>query len=389
MPKRVVDGDALWVSEKLVEVGEEFRAEYAWILPLSQNNGCFECSPLLVWRSCYAALRPSWSMDKVKSMLESFEQAKMLFRFKRAGKTYGFFPGSQKDGRLPKSSDRIKSAKEWRSGMVPLEELAEFLGLSVAEVKAEYGSRDLLAESSRGTRGVVATSSRNTRAHDNDDEHDDDYGHDDENHYEYVHDVGDADATYESNIKAQSRTSSPLPRSSNRIVPPPSPRVPREDIAEDPVAPFRFADMWHILTFANPHVDSSKIPVNWYDLWSKDFRELLASYTAEELRQMIAYTQLPDQQQYNIRPEGFKKNAARVAEFTQHLMKNKANWNKAVSCFEANLALGQAEREKLGANGEDDEDADAPSRSDFSHSFGSSPVPPRRVFVEDDDDELA
>lgn len=29
-----MDGDAIWISEKLQEVPEEFRAEYAWILPL-------------------------------------------------------------------------------------------------------------------------------------------------------------------------------------------------------------------------------------------------------------------------------------------------------------------------------------------------------------------
>jgi len=153
MPRRVVDGDCLWVSEKLADVQEEFRVEYAWIIPLSQVNGCFECSPMLVWRSCYAALRPSWSVDKVKAMLEDFERVKMLFRFKRGTKTYGFFPGIQKEGRLPKPSDRLKSAKEWQHGMVPKKEFAEFLGNPPDLVEEEYGgSRDILAKYSRVSR---------------------------------------------------------------------------------------------------------------------------------------------------------------------------------------------------------------------------------------------
>jgi hypothetical protein len=39
MPKRVIDGDSLWVSEKLTTVPEKYRVEYAWILPLAQANG--------------------------------------------------------------------------------------------------------------------------------------------------------------------------------------------------------------------------------------------------------------------------------------------------------------------------------------------------------------
>ncbi len=89
MPKRVVDGDALWVSEKLESVEEKFRAEFAWILPLAQNNGCFESTAMVVWRTAYAALRDAWSKKDVADMLDAFEAAKMLFRFKVDGKEYG------------------------------------------------------------------------------------------------------------------------------------------------------------------------------------------------------------------------------------------------------------------------------------------------------------
>src|SRR5665213_506256 len=153
MPKRVIDGDALWTSNTLDKVPEKYRGEYSWILPLSQVNGCFECSPRLVWRTCYAGVRPDWTVADVTAMLDEFEKAKMLFRFEYDGNPYGFFPGIQKEGRLPKPSDRLKSAKVWQSGMVPGQVLAEFLGLSLEQVKEEYGI--LLATYSRISRPQV------------------------------------------------------------------------------------------------------------------------------------------------------------------------------------------------------------------------------------------
>jgi hypothetical protein len=161
MPKRIIDGDALWVSEKLTLVPVKYRAEYAWILPLAQVNGCFECSPMLVWRTCYSALRSGWTVAKVAKMLNAFEAAKMLFRFQQDGKTYGFFVGIQKEGRLPRPSDRIRSIKFWQQGLVPEEELASFLGVTVAKVREDY--HDEIATNSRVGRGGVAEDTRRIR----------------------------------------------------------------------------------------------------------------------------------------------------------------------------------------------------------------------------------
>ena len=161
MPKRIIDGDALWVSEKLTLVPVKYRAEYAWILPLAQVNGCFECSPMLVWRTCYSALRSGWTVAKVAKMLNAFEAAKMLFRFRLDEKTYGFFIGIQKDGRLPRPSDRIRSIKFWQQGLVPEEELASFLGVTVAKVREDY--HDEIATNSRVGRGGVAEDTRRIR----------------------------------------------------------------------------------------------------------------------------------------------------------------------------------------------------------------------------------
>jgi hypothetical protein len=153
----MIDGDALWVSEKLSTVPEKYRTEYAWIIPMAQVNGCFECSPMLVWRTCYSAVRPDWTIADVAAMLDEFVKAKMLFRFQQDGKTYGFFVGIQKGGRLPKPSDRVKSAKFWQKGMVPGKELANFLGVTVNKVHKNY--RDEVATNSRVGRDKVARKS--------------------------------------------------------------------------------------------------------------------------------------------------------------------------------------------------------------------------------------
>ena len=112
---------------------------------------------MLVWRTCYSALRPEWTTPDVASMLDAFETAKMLFRFQSDGKTYGFFVGIQKEGRLPKPSDRVKSAKQWQGGMVPAKELAVFLGLTSKKIEEDY--RDEVATKSRVTRGKGADKS--------------------------------------------------------------------------------------------------------------------------------------------------------------------------------------------------------------------------------------
>jgi hypothetical protein len=45
MPKRVIDGEGLWHSDKLALVEPpSFRAEYACLLPLALANGVFEAN---------------------------------------------------------------------------------------------------------------------------------------------------------------------------------------------------------------------------------------------------------------------------------------------------------------------------------------------------------
>lgn len=126
MPKRVVDGEALWTSDKLAEVQPpEYRAEFANLLSLSLANGVFECDPAKVYRAVYAYNRPDRTREDVATILAEFERVKMLFRWREPdGKWWGHFVGIDKPGRLPADSrkDREKLGPE-----PPPEELREFL----------------------------------------------------------------------------------------------------------------------------------------------------------------------------------------------------------------------------------------------------------------------
>jgi len=105
LPKRVIDGDAVWTSDKLRSVPEEYRAEYTNLLPLALANGVFECDPQKVWRAVYAYNRPSITPETTAKILNAFEAATMLFRWRdETGKTWGYWVGIHKSGRLPPAS---------------------------------------------------------------------------------------------------------------------------------------------------------------------------------------------------------------------------------------------------------------------------------------------
>jgi hypothetical protein len=59
MPKRVIDGEALWKSNKLNQISpSKYRGELANLLPLMCAEGSFEADPRLVWGNCLQ-LQPS------------------------------------------------------------------------------------------------------------------------------------------------------------------------------------------------------------------------------------------------------------------------------------------------------------------------------------------
>lgn len=128
MPKRIVDGEALWTSKKLRRVEPEwYRAEYANLIPLALANGVFEYDPQAIWAKVYAANRPSVTPDDVRKILESYGIHKLIFRFRADsdGSEWGFWVGIDRPGRLP---SEVRWGKNEKVGpAVPRDQLVSFL----------------------------------------------------------------------------------------------------------------------------------------------------------------------------------------------------------------------------------------------------------------------
>lgn len=101
MPKRVVDGDALWLSEKVKKLPEKYRLHYANWLPLAEANGVFEASADRIRARVYAYLCPDFSEKDVTVVLQSMIRAGLVKIWEEDGKTWGYFIGIEKSGRLP------------------------------------------------------------------------------------------------------------------------------------------------------------------------------------------------------------------------------------------------------------------------------------------------
>src|SRR5580704_6668172 len=113
MPKRVVDGEGIWRSDKIARLEPiRARAEYANMLPLALANGSFECSASRVWSIAYSYNRPDVTVADVESFLAAFEDVGLLYRWTESdGKSWGYFVGIEKPGRLPGKSRKGKNEK--------------------------------------------------------------------------------------------------------------------------------------------------------------------------------------------------------------------------------------------------------------------------------------
>ena len=108
MPKRVVDGDAVWRSKKLKQMSPQFRAEYANLVPLAEANGVFEMDVDRVWSDVYSYNREDVTVETVAQILTELEEVGLLRVWKEDGKTWGYWEGIHKSGRLPKASELLK-----------------------------------------------------------------------------------------------------------------------------------------------------------------------------------------------------------------------------------------------------------------------------------------
>jgi hypothetical protein len=111
MPKRIIDGEALWTSQKLKNVPYEYRLHYAMWIPLAEANGCFEASVPLIKSKVYSFLFPDIELQTIEDILTSFCRVGLINLYNARGKKWGFFVGIDKPGRLPskKHLDRYQN----------------------------------------------------------------------------------------------------------------------------------------------------------------------------------------------------------------------------------------------------------------------------------------
>ena len=131
MPKRVIDFDALWASDKLASCAEWAQSEYAWLYGLADASGSFEMTNLRVIWGRVAAIRKNLTLERLGEIFEEFIARGLLFTWEEKGKRYGHWTGSDVPGRLPPPSWRARL--ERLAPPVPQSELIAYV--------SRYGSR--------------------------------------------------------------------------------------------------------------------------------------------------------------------------------------------------------------------------------------------------------
>jgi hypothetical protein len=92
MPKRVLDFDALWASDKIAACAEWAQAEYAWIYGLADANGSFELTNLRVLWCKVAAVRKKLPFTRFEQVISEFHSKGLLFIWSHDRKTYATGP---------------------------------------------------------------------------------------------------------------------------------------------------------------------------------------------------------------------------------------------------------------------------------------------------------
>lgn len=125
MPKRVIDFDAMWGSDKLAACADWAQAEYAWLYGLADASGCFELTNLRVIWGRVAAIRGNLSIERLEQVFREFQDKGLLFVWEHEGKRYGHWTGSDVPGRLPAPSWRMRL--ERFAPPVPKQLLSEYM----------------------------------------------------------------------------------------------------------------------------------------------------------------------------------------------------------------------------------------------------------------------
>jgi hypothetical protein len=125
MPKRVLDFDAMWGSDKLAACAAWAQGEYAWLYGLADASGCFEITNLRVIWGRVAAIRGDFTIERLEQVFAEFQDKGLLFVWEHEGKRYAHWTGSDVPGRLPPPSWRMRL--ERFAPPVPKQKLTEYM----------------------------------------------------------------------------------------------------------------------------------------------------------------------------------------------------------------------------------------------------------------------
>jgi hypothetical protein len=125
VPKRVLDFDAMWGSDKLASCAAWAQVEYAWLYGLADASGCFEITNLRVIWGRVAAIRGNFTIERLEQVFTEFQDKGLLFVWGHEGKRYAHWTGSDVPGRLPPPSWRMRL--ERFAPPVPKQQLAQYM----------------------------------------------------------------------------------------------------------------------------------------------------------------------------------------------------------------------------------------------------------------------
>jgi hypothetical protein len=146
MPKRVIDFDAMWGSDKLAACAAWAQGEYAWLYGLADASGCFETTNLRVIWGRVAAIRANLTIERLEQVFAEFQDKGLLFVWEHEGKRYAHWTGSDVPGRLPPPSWRMRLEKF--APPVPKQRLAEYMA-RFARGRAALGGMGFRGEAQR------------------------------------------------------------------------------------------------------------------------------------------------------------------------------------------------------------------------------------------------
>lgn len=126
MPKRIIDGEAMYGSDKLHRCPLWIRKEYPWLYPLADCNGNFELNLRVIAGKLWPN-RPDLTEKKLEQIFQIFNQEGLAFVWEVGGRRYLHWTASERIGRLPPPSQRSRKYEKTFAPTIPPKPYRKYL----------------------------------------------------------------------------------------------------------------------------------------------------------------------------------------------------------------------------------------------------------------------